>query len=388
MLMFLFLIVLAFAGGLGTGALLLHMLRGRSAARPGVDQIRRPGSPEREVPGVQRWQTRRMRIIGRRIALVGAPLATNALYASVALSQGSLHRIDPVIFVAFQMAALAPVALVLLWYARSASLSQLIRQGLVGGVPLSVGFVCVSLSLRTIGIVPTAMLTAIDGIVASIISWLIFRQRQPVYTCLAALFAGCGAVLLWWVEPSFWQTDVVALFCGLLFTVYAFHVERSAVMQTHPKHLCAFFGGLLLSMALVTIALALCFGSWPSLNRFSPADLEVLLYASIVTVLIPVVISTILLRYISAVTLAFCAVLEPLVSIAFAYALGTLSFAFLGWLGVGCILMSVLVQAGAAAGPRDPLSPMRARMQRNWASAESRCPWITTHEKDTDVRRK
>jgi drug/metabolite transporter (DMT)-like permease len=211
-----------------------------------------------------------------------------------------------------------------------------------------------SLSLRTLGIVPTAMLTALDGVVASLLSWLLFRQRQPLSTCLAAGCAGCGAFLLWWVAPGFWQTDVLALFCGLLFTAYAFHIERSAVTGAHPKDLWAFFGGVFLSMALVTLALALCFGSWSSVSRFSLADLETLFYTSFAAVLIPVVISTMLLRALSAVTLAFCAILEPVISIAFAYTLGLLSLPPLGWLGLGSILLSVIVQAGAAAANRAP----------------------------------
>ena len=141
--------------------------------------------------------------------------------------------------------------------------------------------------------------------------------------------------------------------CGLLFTVYAFHVERSGVFGVPSKQIEGFFGGLFGSMAVVTLALALCFGVWPpSLQSFSLADVGVLLYTGLATVLVPVVLLTMLLRYLSAVTLAFLTILEPLVSIAFAYALGAISFSFFGWLGIGCILLSILAQAGAAAAPK------------------------------------
>ena len=355
------LMILVFVAGIDVGALLLHLLRRAPGYRAKTAQ---PFLPDSAAQKAHRWwQRRALRVVGRRIALIAAPVLANALYASVAVSQESLHRIDPVIFVAFQMAILAPIAGGMLWYTRRASLARLVRQGWIGGLPLGVGFICVSLSLRTLGIVPTAMLTALDGIAASLISWLLFRQRQPLFTCLAAGCAGCGAFLLWWVAPGSWQADVLALCCGLLFTAYAFHVERSAVARARPKDLWAFFGGVFLSMALVTLALALCFGSWSSVNRFSLADLETLLYTSFAAVLIPVVISTMLLRALSAVTLAFCAILEPVISIAFAYTLGSLSLPLLGWLGAGSILLSVIVQAGAAAANRTPIAPEDDRVR-------------------------
>ncbi|HEU5377246.1 MAG TPA: hypothetical protein VFV38_17590 [Ktedonobacteraceae bacterium] len=53
-------------------------------------------------------------------------------------------------------------------------------------------------------------------------------------------------------------------------------------------------------------------------------------------------------------TLAFCAILEPTISLGFASLLGTLSMPWPGWLGIGLILLSVLVQAISAAAARVP----------------------------------
>ncbi|HEU5376249.1 MAG TPA: EamA family transporter [Ktedonobacteraceae bacterium] len=300
------------------------------------------------------WQKPWFHTFWRRAALIAAPIVTNGLYASVAVSQESLHHIDPLIFVACQMVLLLPVALGLLWSTRGAFSSWFFQQGAVGGLLLGVGFVCVALSLRTIGVVPTASLTALDGVLMSGFSWLVLRRKHSSFTCLAAICALGGALLLWWIAPGALQTDVLALGCGLLFTAYSFHVERSAVMQAQPGSLVAFFGGLFISMAAVTTILALCFGSWPSARSFTATDLELLLYTSLATVLIPVVLSTLLLRRLSAVTLAFCAILEPTISLGLASLLGTLSMSWTGWLGIGLILLSVLVQAISAAAARVP----------------------------------
>ncbi len=295
------------------------------------------------------WQARWLRIAGRTIVLAGAALLANGLYASFAIAQDSLHRIDPLVFVAIQMALLLPGAGVFLWGSRGSAARRMIRQGMIGGLFLGIGFVLVALSLRTLGVLPTAMLTALDGVMASGISWLILRQRQPFLTWLAALCAGCGAFLLWWITPGAWQADIVALGCGLCFTLYAFHVERCGMVHLSRKHRWAFFGGLIGAMAAVAIVLALSFGYWPSLGAFTLTDLGIVCYASWSAVLIPILLFTFLLRYASAVTVAFFSILEPLMSIGFASALGTLSLPLLGWIGVGGILVSVLVQSGAAA---------------------------------------
>lgn len=110
------------------------------------------------------------------------------------------------------------------------------------------------------------------------------------------------------------------------------------------QHRWAFVGGALGAMAAVALALALAFGSWSSLDAFTLTDLEVVCYAGWATVLIPVLLFTFLLRSVSAVTIAFSAILEPLMSIGFACALGTLSLPLLGWMGVGCIFLSMLIQ--------------------------------------------
>lgn len=150
---------------------------------------------------------------------------------------------------------------------------ELIRNGLIRGGLLGIGFLCVALSLRNIGIIPAAMLTALDGIIAAGISWASLRQRQSLYTCLAALCAG----LFWWIAPGRWQADIAALCCGIVFTSYALYVERSGVTHKPIRQLWPFFGGLFSAMAVVTLTLALCFGGWWSLQTVSLTDLGILL---------------------------------------------------------------------------------------------------------------
>jgi drug/metabolite transporter (DMT)-like permease len=344
-----------FAGGISTGVLLcLLVLMVFQALRVRTNIRTHPNisaSPAETTPMFHRkrllaaWVRRLM----HRSALVLALLLANGFYASFASAQATLGHIDPVVFAAMQLSLLLPFALAALGFTMRPSTNGSVRAGFLGGIPLGIGFVCLALSLHALGIIPTAMLTALDGIVASLISWLVFRQRLSVYTCLAAICAGGGAVLLWWIAPSHWQIDLVALSCGILFTLYAFHVERNAVAQgSLRQQILPFLGGAGCSMAATSLVLALCFGRWESLQTMTTADGVTLLYCGLATVLIPQVIVTILLRSISAVTLAFLAVLEPLMSIGFASLWGKMSLNLPGWCGVSLILLSLFFQAQAS----------------------------------------
>jgi drug/metabolite transporter (DMT)-like permease len=285
----------------------------------------------------------------RRGGCIGASLVANVLYASFAIAQPTLQHIDPIIFAALQMSLLLPVA-GLFWYrAAGGSVSaQVIRQGIIGGLLLGLGFLGVALSLRTIGIVRVAALTGCDGILASLIARIVFRQRQTWGTGLACVCAGLGVLFLWLLFPGAWQTDILALLVGLLFCVYALSLERTGVLMKQTGQEWAFFGILFSTMAATALVIALCFGSWTSLRTMSLADLGLLGYASWATLLLPIVLNTLLQRNLSAVSLSFFALLEPLASIGFAWWQGTLHMALLGWLGVGFMGVSILVQTKEA----------------------------------------
>jgi drug/metabolite transporter (DMT)-like permease len=339
--------LLLFAGGTSTGIMLclagLALVRAwrgqRSTVVAGADARLTP------TPAGAPW----MRRVLARSALVLAVLLAYGLCATAALAQPTLTHVDPLIFAALETGLLFPLGVILLAWTWRSSTGASVRQGLVGGLPLGLGIICVALSLHTLGIIPAALLSALDGLMASLISWLVLRQSLSVLTGLAAGCASLGAALLWWMAPAHWQSELIALACGLLFPLYAFHVERHGYqLRAFREHLLPFFGGLLCALALSTLALALCFGRWTSLQNLTTTDLGVVLSCGLATVLLPQVVLTLLLRKLSAVTLAFCAVLEPLCSIGCAWLWGTLALPLVGWCGVALILLSLLVQAGAS----------------------------------------
>src|SRR5579883_338264 len=131
--------------------------------------------------------------------LVCAGLAlVNLLYASFSMvADGVLQRIDPLIFTCGQMLCLLPVALLFLLRWRGLLTRVVVLRGMLFGGCLASGFVMMALALRAIGITESAMLTCLEGIVATGVSFCLFRQRLTTYTWIACLCALLGALSLW-----------------------------------------------------------------------------------------------------------------------------------------------------------------------------------------------
>src|SRR5260370_19209144 len=132
---------------------------------------------------IGRW----LDVFWRKAVVLGGPVVAYVLYATFAIAQDTLQRVDPVIFAALQMTTLLPMAVAFLWISRRTLTVEVARQGAVGGLLLGLGFVGVALSLRNIGIIRAASLTGLDGIMASLLLLIVFRKAQPLATALAGI---------------------------------------------------------------------------------------------------------------------------------------------------------------------------------------------------------
>lgn len=307
------------------------------------------------------WLVQHVRTAGSwkpRMVLIGGPVLIGGLSASFACARSTSQHLDPVIFCALQLLPLAPFACWVLRHTHRTrtepACSAALRAGVCGGCLLAGGMLCGALSLRALGIVPTAMLTALDGVLASLLAWGWTRTRPSSYGLLAVLCALAGSGLLWWIAPGHWQQDLVAIGCGGCFLGYGLPVERRASAPGSLSTTTPFFGSLFATMGLATLLLALCLGDWTSLQTLTGMDLVILGWCGLGTVAVPVILLTLLLHRLSAVTLAFLALIEPLTSLLWATALGSLSLPPGGWIGVGCLVVSLLIHTRAVASPSKP----------------------------------
>jgi len=294
-----------------------------------------------------------MPLWGLRLLAFGVLFLVNALYASFSIvAQGVLGRIDPIVFTCLQMLLLVPFALWLVFWKRPLVDRAVVVRGMLLGVCLSSGFLCIALALRGGGITQTTVFTCLNGCIATLIAVFVLRQRVSRVGWLACLCFLIGAMLVWKNAATDWQSDLTAFVGGSLVTVYLFLVEHLLVggQRRHLELVWPVLGVQFLAMAAVATLAALCFGYWQSLHALVPTDLAVFAYAGIGTILIPVVLETLMQRYVSAITVAYLAVLEPLLSLAFAFFMAGERLAQLSYVGVGIIVIGLVLQAAANAG--------------------------------------
>ncbi len=283
-----------------------------------------------------------------QVSAYGSLLLVNVLYASFSLvSLGPLSRLDPVLFVCFQMVLLAPVGLALLISGRKQLHPESVYRGLRLGGFLSAGLLCFTLSLKDTGITEVMVFSTMNGVIATLIGWKVFRQRISTLTRWACLFALGGAGLVWYTSPANWQGDFTALVGGVCLTGYAFQVERLlAEVQQRKQTVQPVIGVQFLTMALVTLVIALCFGQWKTVHLLIPSDLATLVYVSFATTLLPCFLVLTIQRSLSAITVALFGVIEPIVGAGFAFFSVGERLPMLAYVGGGIVLVGVLLQIG------------------------------------------
>jgi drug/metabolite transporter (DMT)-like permease len=288
------------------------------------------------------------------------------LYASFAMvTPTTLSRIDPLVFTALQMVLLLPFAGVVTWQRRASLSRSILVYACLVGLCLGCGFLLLTLALRAIGITESAILSCANGVLAALVGWKVFHQRLNRFTWVACGCAFGGAIIIGLSVPVRWQGDLIAFCGGSLFVLATFLWEQ---FITHQKQKVAqvywlMFGCQFLIMTGIALLVALCFGDWHTLTRWCSTDTAVLLYASFGTMLAPILLSAWIqhrLR-VSAVTIAFFAVFEPVTSATFAFFAGerlTL-FTYIGgiWVVASLILQAIAgLTCQEQRGKKQPLA--------------------------------
>ncbi|GCE32139.1 hypothetical protein KDA_76230 [Dictyobacter alpinus] len=282
-----------------------------------------------------------------RLRMYGGLVLTYALYGTFApVAKPVLAHLDPVVFFCLQMVFLVPFGLVLV--ARWRTLldrSVLVRGGLFG-ICLSVAFLCLTLALKSTGISETTVFSCVNGVTAALVAWFILRQRIRLSTWIACLLAIAGAILVALTSSLRWQGNFTAFVGGSLLVVYAFLVEYLLADDLRRKTSVYWpiLGVQIVVMAGVAALFALCSGDWQGVSTLQLPDLASMGYTSLIATLLPMILLTFLQRYVSAISIAFFAVLDPLLSAGLAF-LGGERLGWLGYAGFGLVLASVMLQA-------------------------------------------
>jgi drug/metabolite transporter (DMT)-like permease len=279
-------------------------------------------------------------------------LLNTALFASsYSVSREALGRIEPIVFTFFVMMALVPIALCLIMISWHEITREIVKSGILLGSCQCLGLFTIYIALKYNTATSTAFFPALNGFLAALCTWLFLRRRIAGATWLAGVVSVAGAVLLITNSPIGGLRGALIAFLGGLFcTFYVFLADHEQRGKTAYRPL---LGIQLLTMALWANLVVLLFGDWQAVHPALPKDLWIILYMAGGTICLPTLITVLLQRYISPITVSFIYILEPVLGAIFANLYLHELLPLNGYLGGGLIVAGALIHTwGMAERPR------------------------------------
>jgi drug/metabolite transporter (DMT)-like permease len=256
-----------------------------------------------------------------------------ATYYSV--SKEALGRIEPIVFSFCEMVTLLPAGICILIVSRKNLNRTVLKRGVLLGSWLCLALFTIAIALKYTTATSTAFFPSLNGLLAALIAWLTFRQPIGKVTWFAGLVSVIGAALL--IANSTmggWRGLLIAFLGGLFFTCYVFLADNQQA-DVAPWPL---FGIELLTMAGWSMLIVLLFGDWQAVHPSLPKDIWVILYIAVMTTFLPTLITVLMQRYISPVTVSFIYILEPVIGALVANLYLHEMLPLLGYLG-GCLVV-------------------------------------------------
>lgn len=230
-----------------------------------------------------------------------------ATYYSV--TKEALSRIDPIIFTFFEMVSLAPAGLLIVLFSWKDVNRAVVKRGILLGSMLCLALFTIAIALKYTTATSTAFFPALNGFVAALIAWAFFREPMTRRTWLAGAFSvGGAAILIFSSSMGNLRGTLIAFLGGLFYTGYVFLSDHE---QKNEKAHWPLFGIELLTTAVWANLVALLFGDWQTLHPSLPKDIGVILFVSFACTFIPTLVTVLLQKYISPVTVSFIYILEP-----------------------------------------------------------------------------
>jgi len=278
-----------------------------------------------------------------------------------AVAKEVLGRIDPIVFTFFEMMALVPLALCIIVLSWPSVTRQVIKRGIVLGSSLCLALFTIAIALKYTSATSTAFFPALNGFLAAFIAWLFLQQPITKATWFAGLLSLVGAALLMMNSTvGGARGSLIAFLGGLFFTGYVFVTEREQKEQAEEWPL---FGIELLTMAAWASLVVLLFGDWQSFHPALPKDVWVILYVAGACTFLPVLITVLMQKHISAVTISFIYILEPVLGAVVANIYLHEALPLDGYIGGGLIVVGALIHTWSAAE-----RPSAERNMQQWRS--------------------
>ncbi len=295
-------------------------------------------------------------------------LGNTVLFATYyAVAKEALGRIDPIVFTFFEMTILAPIALAILAFTSQHITWALLKRGMLLGSCLCLALFTIAIALKYSTATGTAFFPALNGFLAAFIAWLVLRQPINKATWLAGLLSIAGtALLIANSDMGGIRGAVIAFLGGLFFTLYVFlsdYGSKEWETQKSSTH-WSLLGVELLTMALWASLVALLFGDWQAFQPSLPKDGLVILYVAFACTFLPTLIAIYMQKHISAVTISFIYILEPVLGVGVAYFYLHEVLPLAGYLGGGLVVVGAFVHTLGSIE-----RPMRKAVQEQYIQA-------------------
>jgi len=225
------------------------------------------------------------------------------------VTKRALSAIDPLCFASLDVAATAPLAVLLICLTRNHLNRSSLRRGAILGVSLSAAVLGSTVALRYASATDTAFFPALNGLVVAIMSAAIFREHQRPAVWLSGSVSAVGALLILLESGAhgFLFGDFLALLAAFMYAVYIFVVDRQSPSGTGETWVV--FGIELIVLALVSGGVAIIFGKW-NLSAIR-SEAGPIIYVGLATTFLPTAISLQFQRHVQPVVVAFLYALEP-----------------------------------------------------------------------------
>lgn len=297
-------------------------------------------------------------------------LLNTILFATYyAVAKEALGRIDPIVFTFFEMVSLAPLALLIILCSWKYVTRDVIKRGVLLGSALCLALFTIAIGLKYTTATSTAFFPALNGFLAAILAWALFRTPTKGLTWLAGVLSLAGAgLLIFSSSMGNLRGTLIAFLGGLFYTGYVFLCDHE---QRDEKAAWPLFGIELLTMAVWANLVALLFGDWQAVHPILPKDIWVVLYVSLACTFIPTLITVLLQNYISPVTVSFIYILEPVLGAVIAHIYLNEMLSIQGYIGGGLVVLGALIHSwgnSGQSGRQRTASRAVERSRRSWIS--------------------
>ncbi len=290
-----------------------------------------------------------------------------ATYYSVA--KEALTRIDPIVFSFFEMITLVPAALCIIIFSWKDMSGAVIKRGILLGSWLCVALFTIAIALKYTSATGTAFFPSLNGFLAALIAWLFLRHPVKKLTWFAGAVSAVGTILLVMNSPmGNWRGSLIAFLGGVFFTCYVFLADHEQQDEIAPWPL---FGIELLTMALCANLIVLLFGNWQTVHPSLPHDIWVVLYVAGACTFLPTLITVLMQKHISPVTVSFIYILEPILGAFIANIYLREMLPIQGYMGGALVVTGAIIHTWTTARQPSAMKKVpsgEAIQESSWAS--------------------